>query len=543
MERDIESELKEAVESVLRSTSKRKLLVAGPGTGKTTLFRKLLEGSPGDQKSRLVLTFLNNLKADLAESLSDLAKVYTLHGYCLALLKRHPELRAGLSENFLCFPGLASIIKRDWEYLNSGPAPQFVALMRGLVEGMDTGFYIERANYYDAVDFDDSVFRTLLELRKDPSSTQGLDLVLIDEYQDFNRMEATFIELLAEHNPIVIAGDDDQALYSQLRDASWDHIRTLYNSGEYEIFPLPFCMRCPEVIVGAVNDIILRAQQAKRLEGRIEKPYRHYEPVKGPDSRLYPSIALVRTTVQRQKANYFGRYIVESIGQIPDIEIKEANDKGDPVVLIIGSVQYRRQIETHLVEAGFGIDKSKSRVEQLDRDQGLTILKNDPNSNLGWRIILEFEKESLAASCIRSSAEQNIRLVETIPEGLRDAVLKDADVLVENKENVEEKGSNVGLTIKITSFEGAKGLSAQHVYIVGLHDGDLPRDPRNIQDIEVCRFVVGLTRTKKKCHLLLTRRFADQFKNPSVFISWIERERFEIFDIDAAYWKKKRIEE
>ncbi len=68
-------------------------------------------------------------------------------------------------------------------------------------------------------------------------------------------------------------------------------------------------MRCPEVIVGAVNDVIVRARQAEKLDGRIDKPYRHYEPVKGADSRLYPKIGLVTTTVQRLKPNYFGRYI------------------------------------------------------------------------------------------------------------------------------------------------------------------------------------------------------------------------------------------
>jgi superfamily I DNA/RNA helicase len=130
-------------------------------------------------------------------------------------------------------------------------------------------------------------------------------LVLIDEFQDFNKMEASVIDLLAERNSIVIAGDDDQALYSQLRNASWDHIRAHHVNGHYEIFELPFCMRCPEFIVGAVNDVILKARDAQKLNGRIEKPYRYYEPVKAEDSRRYPHIELIETTVQRANANYF----------------------------------------------------------------------------------------------------------------------------------------------------------------------------------------------------------------------------------------------
>ena len=116
-------------------------------------------------------------------------------------------------------------------------------------------------------------------------------LVLIDEYQDFNALEAGVIDALAERSPILIAGDDDQALYSQLRDASWDHIRLLSKAGEYEVFKLPFCMRCPKVIVDAVNDVLTKAEELHRLEGRIEKPYKHFPPVKGADSAKYPKIA------------------------------------------------------------------------------------------------------------------------------------------------------------------------------------------------------------------------------------------------------------
>ena len=94
------------------------------------------------------------------------------------------------------------------------------------------------------------------------------------------------------------------------------------------------------------------------------------------------------------------------------------------------------------------------------------------------------------------------------------------------------------LAVKVTSFEGAKGLSAQHVYIAGLHDGELPHDPASIKDLEICKFVVGLTRTRKKCTLLRTRNFAGNWKSPSSFISWIDPARLEFIKVDAKYWKQ-----
>ncbi|SRR6266487_7072271 len=83
-----EVELQKIIERVVTSKSAKKLIVAGPGAGKTTLFKTLLKASPGCKEDRLVLTFINSLKDDLENQLSDYASVFTLHGYCLGLLHR-----------------------------------------------------------------------------------------------------------------------------------------------------------------------------------------------------------------------------------------------------------------------------------------------------------------------------------------------------------------------------------------------------------------------------------------------------------------------
>jgi len=267
-----EAELTAAVESVLTSDRPKKLVVAGPGTGKTSLFKKMLEVTPGKPNQRIVLTFINSLKDDLEKDLGSLAKVFTLHSYCLGLLYRKATLRGSLSPDFRCYPGLASLIAKDWELIEGTKAPQFVGEMRSLAEENHIPFYLARGEYYDAIDFDDSVYRVLDGLKAGRAPVDSYELVLVDEYQDFNALEAEIIDLLGGHNRIVIAGDDDQALYSRLRDASWEHIRLLRTAGEYEVFELPFCMRCPKVVVDAVNDVITKALELERLEGRIDKP-------------------------------------------------------------------------------------------------------------------------------------------------------------------------------------------------------------------------------------------------------------------------------
>jgi superfamily I DNA/RNA helicase len=229
---DVKAELKAATDGILASKSSKKLVVAGPGAGKTYLFKELLKAAEGTAHERLVLTFINTLKGDLERNLGDASQVFTLHGYCQYLLRSNVTLRSGLSEQFRCYPGLRGLIPRDWMFLHGTNSPTFVQLMRDLECTDDQKeFYIERCNYYDAVDFDDSVYRALSQMTNDKTLVPAYKLVLIDEFQDFNKMEASIIDLLSEKNQIVIAGDDDQALYSQLRSASWDHIRARYASG------------------------------------------------------------------------------------------------------------------------------------------------------------------------------------------------------------------------------------------------------------------------------------------------------------------------
>jgi stage III sporulation protein SpoIIIAA len=63
------------VSRVVESTSHRRLIVAGPGTGKTTAFARALNG---DSKGNRILTFIRNLRAiamDVAASLLSIAVI------------------------------------------------------------------------------------------------------------------------------------------------------------------------------------------------------------------------------------------------------------------------------------------------------------------------------------------------------------------------------------------------------------------------------------------------------------------------------------
>jgi superfamily I DNA/RNA helicase len=533
---DLQQELDAAINQILESASHRKLIVAGPGTGKTTLFRRVLEGGPKLQ--RLVLTFINNLKAELDAKLGELATVYTFHGYCYALLRRSASLRRGLTEDFQFYPGVASLIKRDWEIFKKERAPHFIGDMRVLKDDESTRFYLDRASYYDAVEYDDSIYRVYQALNAHPDDIRTYELIVVDEFQDFNQLEAAFIELLAVRSPVLIVGDDDQALYSKLRGASYDYIRGLHNSGDYECFELPFCMRCPKAIIDNIDSIIAHAQRDGHLAGRIDKPFRHFPPAKGNDSQKYPAVKRVRASVQTQAMNYFGRYVAEAVDRIIADEVAESWADGFPTALVIGSAPYLGQVADYLRRSDYQLDEKSADDDPDERQEAIRMLHGDPASNLGWRILLDVDRQPHSLGIVRKSVAEGVPLADIIPDAYRDAIVAEAAnyVAPEVKAPPEIHYDQARPLVKLTSFEGSKGLSAQHVFIVGMHEGELPRHAANIDDLEICKFIVALTRTRKECHVLWTTRFAGNPKRSSAFLNWLDGEACSDVTVDKDYW-------
>src|SRR6266849_5117746 len=105
---ELRADRDECVMKIVESTSPRKLIVAGPGTGKTTAFRGALDGNPEDNR---VLTFIRNLRDGLEAGLGDKAKVQTLHGYADHILHRVGV--DGLTSNFHYYPALPRLLETE----------------------------------------------------------------------------------------------------------------------------------------------------------------------------------------------------------------------------------------------------------------------------------------------------------------------------------------------------------------------------------------------------------------------------------------------
>jgi DNA helicase-2/ATP-dependent DNA helicase PcrA len=79
--------------------------------------------------------------------------------------------------------------------------------------------FIERKRTANVMDFDDLLLFLLRLLRKEPEVAEQyqrrFQFVLVDEYQDTNRIQSDIVDLLAaRHHNVMVVGDDSQSIYS-----------------------------------------------------------------------------------------------------------------------------------------------------------------------------------------------------------------------------------------------------------------------------------------------------------------------------------------
>ena len=527
---------------MLQSKSQKKIVVAGPGTGKTFLFKEILKG----KKNAITLTFVNSLVEDLSLDLCGLSEVKTLHGFSRSII-------AAATGNVKVFPKLSKVIGEDAEILK-GQKIYFDSLFHNRDDQNEhLPFYKKRRVFYGQYGFADIIYAAVLYLELKAEKTPTFDQVLIDEFQDFNRLEVSLIDLLASKSPILIAGDDDQSLY-HFKDASPSHIRQLYSNEnkDFTSFNLPHCSRCTRVIVDAVNDIILAAELEGFLQGRINKPYIFFEDEKKEaDCSRYPKLAHV--TCFAKQAPYFIAKAIRGIAE-------ERREKFS--VLIIAPTRTRcRNIAQALEVKGF------ENVQYVDAEKNddptlmdaLMLLAEDPKCNLGWRIaaklilsevefkeLLEKTNEQSPKSICDLLDDKTIKKIKSLlntfkkiakgatPNPDRAAELLqelelDPQLLAREKlrKRIETAGSRGSdpttrnISIKITTIPSSKGLAEDYVFIADFDDRYFLEKNQQCSDQKIFDFLVALTRARRKIFLMSSGQ-----KEPK-FLTWIAKERIE----------------
>lgn len=94
---------------------------------------------------------------------------------------------------------------------------------------------------------------------------KSFDHIIVDEYQDLNRLEQVLLDTLAASTSLCIAGDDDQSIYS-VRYANPEGILAFVRRDDVEPYEITVCGRCPANILRMANSLISCAPARQKAE-------------------------------------------------------------------------------------------------------------------------------------------------------------------------------------------------------------------------------------------------------------------------------------
>src|SRR6476661_6167720 len=245
------------------------LVIAGAGSGKTrTLTYRvayLLENGI-DPRNILLLTFTNKAAREMLNRVANLLPVDasglwggTFHSIGNRILRRHGTAlgyssgftimdredqkdlintvvsNAGIDPKEIRFPKgdvLAEIFsfaintERPMEELLAEKFPYFLPLLDKIKDVHAR--YEKKKKATNSMDFDDLLEKTLRMLKQNEEIAgfyrRQFQFLLVDEYQDTNKIQADLIDTLArDHKNVMVVGDDAQSIYSW-RGANFQNI-------------------------------------------------------------------------------------------------------------------------------------------------------------------------------------------------------------------------------------------------------------------------------------------------------------------------------
>jgi len=258
------------------------LIVAGAGTGKTTVISQkiihIIDTKLAKPEEILALTFTDKAAGEMEERVDKLLdigytdmQISTFHAFCQRVLEKY-GIDAGISNQFKLLTQTDTwlLVRENLNKLNldyyrpiGNPVKHIHELIKHFskckdelitpeeyldyakdvkidenIDEDEKNRLIEIAGAYEAYnkillnnnsfDFSDLIFYTVKLLEKRPNILKALQnqfkYILVDEFQDVNWSQYKLVQLLsARNNNLTVVGDDDQSIYA-FRGASVSNI-------------------------------------------------------------------------------------------------------------------------------------------------------------------------------------------------------------------------------------------------------------------------------------------------------------------------------
>lgn len=249
----------------------------------------------------LAITFTNKAANELKERLVNMLGeigndiwASTFHSTCARILRQHAE-KLGYSNHFTVYDtdDIKRLIKDCQQALNIDdkilPHKSIISAISHEKDNMiDYKEYEHQAgndfrltqiakvyNMYqkrlieaDAMDFDDLLFNTVTLFKKCPEVLEyyqdKFHYVMVDEYQDTNKVQYEFIKLICQKRKnLCVVGDDDQSIY-KFRGATIENILNFEKTyKDAKIIKLEQNYRSTQNILNAANAVIENNSERK----------------------------------------------------------------------------------------------------------------------------------------------------------------------------------------------------------------------------------------------------------------------------------------
>ena len=397
------------------------LILAGAGSGKTNVLvhriAYLIEECNVLPYHILAITFTNKAANEMRDRIIDMigergSRIWarTFHSACLQILRFEVE-HTDLKENLGIYDtsDQLSIVKRILKQRNidadvlkpssvlngiSKIKNKFFDLNEGLKRVAEAGslpeIVIDVIEEYqatlqenNAIDFDDILCLVVKLFKTHPDILEQyqerFQYIMVDEYQDTNKIQYELIHLLAaKYENICVVGDDDQSIY-EWRGADVQNILSFEKDHENaKIIKLEENYRSTKKILHLANAVIAnnetRKEKALWTQNEEGEPIVYYEADDDRDE---------------------GHFIVR---QIKDIMNKSNYSYGDFAVLIRTSSQFRSLEEVFLKNGVpyriYGGIKFFQRKEIKDILAYLSVLAN-PNDSVNMKRIINIPKRGI----------------------------------------------------------------------------------------------------------------------------------------------------
>jgi superfamily I DNA/RNA helicase len=545
------------------------LIVAGPGTGKSTLFkRRVVHWLKSDSSAKiLALSFVRKLVADLNndiqtdKDLTDKQRkqvdVFTLHKYARSLVEKNggssewkyaPHIRIIVDPwKDIVWADVLQLIGQDDETTYSWKQFEKQLHENKFDQSKEWKLlkesYFQLCKFYNAAGFPDLIIRATTALSENKKLNEH-HFFIIDEYQDFNAAEEELLEqITGETKGKLTVGDDDQVLYDNLKSGKASLIRAIYADHNVVNAMLPFCGRCDFHITCAADHFIKRKPDPSRIK-------KVFLPIAGAGATKKVQAVACATAVTA--VDYIRDFIETHKKQIQQRQDElSKGDAKDAYLLILSPSKTLNFYKTKGArETLFKLIEPYSSKRREYSDEYYMVLNyyslaKFPANNFTFRKILHHQGNSpeVVAPFLKACLEKKIPLSSLKNEEITLAIAKANAVrdILDAKLSADDKVKalaneihipNLGLlqtdlekksvdeeavreiehqededaelqeievkpmaAVELMTIVGSKGLSANHVIIIGFDDVNMKRTTRNA-------FFVAMTRARRSLHLL-----------------------------------------